>query len=147
MPQKNRTEIIPSAQSSRTIMDQDFVDSRDTETQVYPVSSHSRLQLRDHPLLKHRGNCSWPPVWIPAFSRDENARVQGEIGVLEVVLSKPGSKRCFLVIEHEGAPYYGCLFCSDPTFCARLVSVLDGKRGMTIKEIGDLNYLAPVIAQ
>ena len=100
------------------------------------------MELRNHPLVIYRGLPSWPPIWTPANPKSHLKSLRGEIGRLEYVLQNKrfkGSNRCFLIIEHEGQPYVGCLFVNDDVFCAQLIAVLQDHAGFTIKEIGDLD--------
>ncbi len=78
---------------------------------ISPVDTCARMQLRYHPLISYRGLPSWPPVWTPANPKSHLKPLRGEIGRLEHVLpNKTLNNRCFLIIEHEGHPYVGCLF-------------------------------------
>ena len=98
------------------------------------------MQLRDHPLISYRGLPSWPPTWTPANPKSHLKPLRGEIGRLEYVLpNKTLNNRCFLIIEHEGHPYVGCLFLDDAIFCAQMITIIQNQAGLTIKEIGDLN--------
>ena len=99
-----------------------------------------RMELRNHPLISYRGLPSWPPIWTPANPKSHLKSLRGEIGRLEYVLPIKGPQQpMFLIIEHEGQPYVGCLFVDDDVFCAQLIAVLQDHAGFTIKEIGDLD--------
>jgi hypothetical protein len=79
------------------------------------------MELRKHPLIAYRGLPSWPPTWSPANpARARGEILKGEIGRLKHVLPNISSDRCFLLIEHEGEGYIGCLFFEDAIFCTRL---------------------------
>ena len=100
------------------------------------------LELRNHPLINYRGLPSWPPIWTPANPRSHLKSLRGEIGRLEYVLPNKrtnSSNRCFLIIEHEGQPYVGCLFVEESAFCNHLITILESLAGSTIKEIGDFD--------
>jgi hypothetical protein len=98
------------------------------------------MELRNHPLINYRGLPSWPPTWTPANPKSHLKPLRGEIGRLEYVLpNKTCNNRCFLIIEHEGDHYVGCLFVDEGIFCAELTTVLQDHAGLTIKEIGDLD--------
>ena len=59
-----------------------------------------------------------PPIWTPANPKNHLKSLRGEIGRLEYVLpaKRSNSNRCFLIIEHEGQPYVGCLFVDGDVF-------------------------------
>jgi hypothetical protein len=98
------------------------------------------MQLREHPLMFYRGYPVWPPIWVGLGSEN---RPHGEIGYLKEVRcypTKPG--RTYLVIDHEGAQYTGCLLLDDRIFCEQLCNFLQRFCGMLIKEIGNLELPA-----
>lgn len=98
------------------------------------------MKLRDHPLLSYRDMPSWPPVWS-WIDGNENKKPKGEVGVLiEVKLSiiEPPNK-CFLVIDHDGSNYMGCLLINDLPFCAQIAELLQDHYGRSIKEIASLD--------
>jgi len=96
------------------------------------------MELRDHPLVSYRRLPSWPPTWSPAKPRTDLKPLRGEIGRLSYTFAGAKPDRFFLVIEHEGHPYVGCLFIEDRIFCAQIIPILEKQVGRTIKEIGDL---------
>jgi hypothetical protein len=98
------------------------------------------MQLRNHPLMTYRGVNNWPPVWTWRGG-DENKSVRGEIGVLQdVFLSNVEPRtRAFLIIEHEGNEYIGCLMFEDSVFCSQIHELLLGCCGQTVAEAGDLD--------
>ncbi len=65
--------------------------------------------------------------------------LRGEIGRLKNILPNSNSDKCFLLIEHEGEGYIGCLFFEDAIFCSQIISIIKTHIGRTIKEIGDLD--------
>jgi hypothetical protein len=68
----------------------------------------------------------------------------GEIGVLSEIRhysSRPG--RVYLVIEHEGEPYIGCLLIDDASFSDKLVKRLRYACGMAIHSVGSLDIPLP----
>jgi hypothetical protein len=98
------------------------------------------MLLRNHPLLSYQGNPSWPPTWT-WIKGPENKKPKGETGTIaEVKLSliEP-SNRCYLVINHEGSTYIGCLFINDVAFCAQITQLLQNYCGHSIQEIGSLD--------
>ena len=97
------------------------------------------MELRNHPLMSYLGLTSWPPTWSPAKPRTDLEPLRGEIGRLSYTLAGARSDRFFLVIEHEGHPYVGCLLIEDSIFCAQLIRIIESFAGSTIKEIGDLD--------
>jgi len=97
------------------------------------------MQLREHPLMRHRGSPSWPPVWTQVTEKGTKT-VKGEVGVLRYVHGRPAiSNKCFLVIEQQQERYVGCLIFDDLAFCAQITEVLKGHYGRAIKDIGDLD--------
>ena len=87
---------------------------------------------------------AWPPTWSPSNPKSGLKALRGEIGRLKYVLPNKSSDRCFLLIEHEGGSYIGCLFFDDSIFCAQMVTIMQNHAGMMIKEIGDLD-LSPTL--
>lgn len=97
------------------------------------------MQLRDHPLMSYRGIRNWPPVWTIGYAWRFKT-VTGEVGTLKHVMTNPQiPKSCFLVIEHEGSSYTGCLLLNEATFCQQITRLLEFHVGRSIKEIGDLD--------
>ena len=98
------------------------------------------MLLRDHPLMSYKGVPSWPPTWTWIDGR-ENEQPTGEIGTLaEVKLSLiDPPNRCYLVIQHEGSTYMGCLLINDLAFCAQVTLLLQNHRGKSIRDIGSLD--------
>ena len=97
------------------------------------------MELRNHPLMSYRGLRSWPPTWSPANPRSNLEPLRGEIGRLKYVLPNTASDRCFLIIEHQGHGYIGCLFFQDHAFRSQMVTFFEKQKGRTIQEIGDLD--------
>jgi hypothetical protein len=95
------------------------------------------MQLRDHPLMSHRGVRNWPPLWTQMRIGGVKI-VKGELGVLIYVHAGGASNTCYLVIEHENENYTGSLIFDDGPFCRQLVDLLQQYRGRSVKEIGDL---------
>src|SRR5262245_43393917 len=98
------------------------------------------LELRDHPLMSYRGVGNWPPVWIWRGGHDQR-RLRGEIGILKAVLSAAiGSRlRVFLIIEHQGEEYMGCLLFGERRFCEQVHAVLKEQLGSQIADVGSLD--------
>ena len=102
------------------------------------------MQFRDHPLLSHRGVPAWPPAWTQSDAgyRTQTKTLRGEIGILKHVLTHDAMpNKCFLVIEHEGERWMGCLLISDRMFCDQICDLLKTHLGRSIKEIGDLDLI------
>jgi hypothetical protein len=94
------------------------------------------MQLRKHPLLSYRGSPVWPPIWV---SVESGKKAHGEVGLLNQVRCYPDQAgEAYLIIDHEGAQYAGCLLLDDKIFCEQLGNFLRNCCGMRIKEIGNL---------
>jgi hypothetical protein len=103
------------------------------------------MQLRDCPLISHRGTRNWPPTWNKTGGGSlagPYETLRGEIGTLEkVLLSKiEPYNTCYLWIEFRHMTYVGTLVFDDATFCRQLCELLQNHHlGKSIKEIGDLD--------
>jgi hypothetical protein len=102
------------------------------------------MQLRDCPLMSHRGTRNWPPTWNKTGGGSlagAYETLRGEIGTLEKVLlskSEPYNT-CYLLIEFRHMTYVGTLIFDDAMFCRQLCELLQNHHlGKSIKEIGDL---------
>jgi hypothetical protein len=49
------------------------------------------------------------------------------------------ANRCFLVIEHDGSVYMGCLIFDDPSFCRQIGKLLSSYCQRSIQEIGSID--------
>ena len=98
------------------------------------------MLLREHPLLKYKGNRSWPPRWLWRAGND-TTNPKGEVGILKDVIPSTIEPydRCFIVMEHRGAEYIGALLLSDTAFCREIFGVLVQNRDKPIQEIGSVN--------
>jgi hypothetical protein len=97
------------------------------------------MKLRNHPLMSHHKVPIWPPVWIP-LHRKELKSLKGEIGVLRyVIYNEAAPNKCFLIVDHEDLGYMGALIFDDPTFCQRIVKVLETYYDHPNKDIGDID--------
>jgi hypothetical protein len=97
------------------------------------------MELRDHPLMSHRGVRNWPPKWTTTRN-DPNDRPRGEIGILTQVLKHTlFEDKLFLVIQHDHRRYMAALTFDDGAFCAQLYIMLKSKIGSSIREIGSLD--------
>ena len=98
------------------------------------------MNLRDHPLLSHRGIRSWPPVWH-CLGDGKDRHPKGEVGILKEVKVPATSplNRCFLVIEYLGTPYMGCLLSEDASFSIFLARFLSDHYNQSIESIGGLD--------
>jgi hypothetical protein len=100
------------------------------------------MELRAHPLMRHRSQPNWPPVWTQV-NEGKTKTVKGEVGVLKYVHANVKlSQKCFLVIEHAHEKYVGSLIFDDKAFCAQVAALLQRNVGRQIKDIGDLDLSA-----
>ena len=98
------------------------------------------MQLRDHPLMTRRsGMRAWPPLWIRTNVPSDKPR--GEIGILlRVLKSEAIDNALFVWVDYGGSTYVGAMNFDDLTFCREIHRVLEFSVGLTIKEIGDLDF-------
>ena len=97
------------------------------------------MKLRAHPLMSHRSQRNWPPVWTQVID-DETKTLRGELGVLRYVHANTRiSNKCFLVMEYANEKYVGCLIFDDNTFCRQVTALLQLNTGRRIRDIGDLD--------
>jgi len=102
------------------------------------------MDFREHPLMSYHAVRSWPPTWTQSdmLNGIEIKTLRGEIGTLKHVLRHDAlPNKCFLVIEHEGARWMGCLLIEDPAFCEQVCDLLRTQLDRSIKEIGDLDLI------
>jgi hypothetical protein len=81
----------------------------------------------------------WPPIWI-GLGATKGKSPQGEVGRLKEVrcyANKP--RRVFLVIDHDGEQYTGCLLFDDTFFSEQMCNFLKGYYGMLTNALGDLD--------
>ena len=102
------------------------------------------MQLRDHPLMSHRGVRNWPPTWTKTSGSSRavpGQTLRGEVGILEqILLSKiEPFNRCYLLITVRYMTYMGTLVFDDAVFCRQIAGLLQQNCGKPIKEIGDLD--------
>ena len=94
--------------------------------------------------MSYRHSWAWPPTWIWTGGEIKK-RVRGEVGILRQVFQSSVSSKelIFLIIEHEGNEYMGCLMISDRAFRRQIFELLQTKVGCTIEHIGglDLSHL------
>jgi hypothetical protein len=103
------------------------------------------MELRDCRLIFHGSIGNWPPVWVRKGD-DASETLRGEIGTLKEVrasILKP-YQRCFLIMEHGGAEYVGCLLFRHQPFCKHVYELLLRYYGRPIQEIGGID-VSPVI--
>ena len=101
--------------------------------------------MRNHPLMSYRSVPNWPPVWVWTAGK-ENKQPEGEVGILKNVLLasvKPSSK-CYLIIEHDGESYIGCLLFGDSSFCHLVYRLLENYCGASLQHIGGIEVNYPV---
>ena len=101
------------------------------------------MELRSHPLMSYQSIRNWPPLWIWTGGT-QNKQAQGEVGILKSVVlvgTEPFNK-CYLIIEHDGEQYVGCLLFGNSSFCRQVYRVLDDNCGVSLQHIGgiDVNY-------
>jgi hypothetical protein len=97
------------------------------------------MDLRNHPLISHRGISSWPPRWL-WLGDGMKRHPKGEVGILreiKIPVTQPFN-RCFLVIEYKAAMYMGCLLIDDLSLCSQVSRLLQSHRGESIEQIGNL---------
>ena len=81
------------------------------------------VKLRDHPLITYHGRRNWPPLWTRNPPPDE-API-GDAGILKhLVQHEHLPRRSFLMIEHDGKFYTGCLLFDDAAFCKQIAEFL-----------------------
>ncbi len=99
------------------------------------------MQLRDHPLMVRKsGFKNWPPLWTTTH-HDRNDNPTGEIGTLQQVLtSELLDNKIFLFIQFQGSRYMGSMRFDDLAFCSQVHTLLKTNIGLSIKEIGDLDF-------
>jgi hypothetical protein len=101
------------------------------------------MELRDCQFLFHGSIGTWPPVWVRKGDYVHEV-LRGEIGTLKEVkasILKP-YQRCFLMMEHEGAEYVGCLLFRNDAFCKDTYELLLSRRGRPMHEIGGIDVSA-----
>jgi|APPan5920702752_1055751.scaffolds.fasta_scaffold29955_2 hypothetical protein len=101
------------------------------------------MELRSHPLMSYQSIRNWPPLWIWTGGT-QNKQAEGEVGILKSVVlvgTEPFNK-CYLIIEHDGEQYVGCLLFGNSSFCRQVYRVLDDNCGVSLQHIGgiDVNY-------
>jgi hypothetical protein len=101
------------------------------------------MELRSHPLMSYQSNRNWPPLWVWTGGT-QNKQAEGEVGTLKSVMlvgTEPINK-CYLIIEHDGEQYVGCLLFGDSSFCRQVYRMLDDHCGASLQHIGgiDVNY-------
>jgi hypothetical protein len=103
------------------------------------------MELRDCPFIFHGSIGNWPPVWVRK-GEHANETLRGEIGILKEVrasILKP-YQRCFLIMEHDGAEYVGCLLFRDRAYCKSIYAMLLRQHGRPMRDIGGTD-VSPVI--
>ena len=97
------------------------------------------MKLRDNPLMSHGGVRNWPPAWLWRAGSDDT-KPSGEVGMLrEVILSEIDPlDRCFMIMQHMGGEYIGCLLFENTAFCRKIHEILREYCGNPIHEIGDI---------
>jgi hypothetical protein len=98
------------------------------------------MELRAHPLMSYRNLPNWPPTWVWLYGR-KNLYPRGEFGVLQEVRQPDigAPNRLFLVINHLGSTYMGCLLFDDHGFCRGIYKLLADHRSEAIADIGRLD--------
>ncbi len=100
------------------------------------------------PVISHRGIRTWPPTWTWT-GKGEDKQPHGEAGVLRKVRTsvvgpkEPGAmthdNRIYLFMDYRDSEFVGCLILDDAAACRQIGTVLSALRGMTIKQIGDID--------
>ena len=98
------------------------------------------MQLRDHPLMIYHGIRNWPPAWTWRSGQD-NAKPRGEIGILRDLFLSDIEPRThlYLIVEHEGSEYMGCVMFEDSAFCRQIYQLLKDCCGRRIFDLGSLD--------
>jgi CheY-like chemotaxis protein len=108
----------------------------------------AEMLLRDHPLMSRYGVPNWPPVWTwvgwvngPDVASPDNKSLKGEVGTLIWVglTGKQPPDRCYLLMNHEGSAYMGCLLFDDSEFCRYVAKLLESYCNRPIAEIGSID--------
>ena len=94
------------------------------------------MQLRDHPLMSHRGIRNWPPRWM--ITQSDNKPLSGEVGILEYA-HKPSGNKLIIVMKLDDQRYTATLTFDDAAFCKQIYDLLQRNTGRSIEEIGDLD--------
>jgi hypothetical protein len=107
---------------------------------------YATMQLRNHPMMFHRGRRNWPPAWVwTGTGLDEQPRDEhpsGEVGRLHDIQIFKADSRLVLVMAYQNAPYIGCLRFDDAATSQRIGAILRRQLGRSIKQIGDLDLSA-----
>ncbi len=102
------------------------------------------MRIRNHPQMKWRGESNWPPHWGGVYERGA-IRPEGEEGVLEgAEVGGPDHKssRCLkLSMRYQNADYHATLHFDDPDFIPRLCEKLRACKGLTLREVGELEIV------
>ena len=103
------------------------------------------MELRNHPLMSYGSVPNWPPAWVWTGGK-QNKLHQGEIGILKNVMlaAVEPINKCYLIIEHDGESYIGCLSFADSSFCHRVYRLLERHCGASLKHIGGIDVHYPV---
>jgi hypothetical protein len=94
------------------------------------------MKLREHPLMSYRGISNWPPLWC----HTGKPSLRGEIGVLASADCDRTGRRCYLSMDFQNERYIGTLLFNDFAFCVLIAKALKTRIGLSIKEIGDLDF-------
>ena len=95
------------------------------------------MKLREHPLLSHKGQPSWPPLWV--CIDDKGRGIIGEVGNLtNVTMHSLDECRISLGMNNGQNEYVGHLLFDDQNVCLRIYALLRKHVGKAITEIGDL---------
>jgi hypothetical protein len=98
------------------------------------------MLLRDHPLMSRHGVRSWPPLWTWVDGAEDKFP-KGEVGTLiwvSLIGIQPIDK-CYLLMNHEGSSYMGCLLFDDDKFCRYVAQFLENYCHYSIAEIGSVD--------
>lgn len=82
---------------------------------------------------------NWPPAWTWSGGIFRG-KPTGEIGVLtEIIPSTIRPNQMFLLVEHNGGEYIGCLMFRDLAACRQIFGILQAHRGDSMEYIGGLD--------
>ncbi len=99
------------------------------------------MQIRNHAEMKWRGEPNWPPHWGGTYERGA-VRPQGEDGVLEgIEVGGPdlkSSRSLSLTMRYRDANYHAILHFDNPDFMPRLFARLRTCKGLSLRQVGDI---------
>ena len=84
--------------------------------------------------MRYHGVPNWPSVWTTRGEIETGTCAEGGV-VRDVFLSRiEPLNRLFIITEHEGNEYIGCVLFDDVGFCGQIHKLFYDWRGRTIKQ-------------